>query len=61
MRKCNLTDEQKDRVAKMDAEHYCKLYGIEDPDKKSKVFKLMRQECDEIEKHEFLKKRGVQK
>ena len=44
-----IPDEQKDIIAQMNAEHYCRLYGIKDPDKKSEVLKAMRQACDEIE------------
>jgi len=49
MRKYDISDEEKDRIAQMNAEHYCRLYGIKDPDKKSEVIKAMRQACDEIE------------
>ena len=49
MKKYDLTNEEKDRIAQRNAEHYCRLYGIEDPDKKSEVLKAMRQACDEIE------------
>ena len=47
MRK-DMSDEQKDKIAQRNAEHYCKLYNIKDPDKKSEVLKAMRQACDEI-------------
>lgn len=49
MRKHDISDEEKDRIAQMNAEHYCRLYGIKNPDKKSEVLKAMRQACDEIE------------
>lgn len=48
MRKYDISDEEKDRIAQRNAEHYCKLCGIKDPDKKSEVLKAMRQACDEI-------------
>lgn len=48
MRKYDISDEEKDRIAQMNAEHYCRLYGIKDPDKKSEILKAMRQACDEI-------------
>jgi hypothetical protein len=38
MRKYDISDEEKDRIAQMNAEHYCKLYGIKDPDKKKRKF-----------------------
>lgn len=44
-----LNNKQKDNIAQRNAEHYCRLYGIKDPDKKSEVLKAMRQACDEIE------------
>ena len=47
--KRDTNDKQKDMIAQRNAEHYCKLYGIKDPDKKSEVLKAMRQACDEIE------------
>lgn len=48
MRKYVISDEEKDKIAQRNAEHYCRLYAIKDPDKKSEVLKAMRQACDEI-------------
>ena len=53
MKKHDIPDEEKDRIAQMNADHYCKLYCIKDPDKKSEVLKAMRQACDEIELEEL--------
>lgn len=58
--KTDILGEQKDKIAQRNAEHYCKLYGIKDPDKKSEILKAMRQACDDIEEWELLKRREDQ-